>query len=193
MSQFLSLKRKENDKIAHKFSEKVTIFKNRFFSISSEADFSDIENMTYSKLINQNATIFTNKIATMIRQFKAFKISEVSQISNLILQTKLFKLLSYLHCLFNVCVKLLYHSQLYKLANTLILKKSDKNDYIEVKTYRLIALLNTVKKALKAIMTRRLSTFAETHDMLFVCQMKVRKSRFTKTALKLLMKQIHTV
>ncbi len=41
-----------------------------------------------------------------------------------------------------------------------------KSDYTDLKTYRLIALLDIMSKALKSIMTKRLSDITKTHHML---------------------------
>jgi hypothetical protein len=95
--------------------------------------------------------------------------------------------------LFRVCVELSYHSRCFRVAHIITLKKLNKKDYSDVKTYRLITLLNTLDKILKSIITRRISSLTKTHDMLFASQMSDRKSRSCETTLKLFIEQIHTV
>ncbi len=56
----------------------------------------------------------------------------------------------------------------------IVLYKLKKNDYIDLKIYRFIALLNIMSKALKSIMIKRLSDIAETHYMLSNAQMRAR-------------------
>jgi hypothetical protein len=47
-----------------------------------------------------------------------------------------------------------------------MLRKPGKPDYLDLKAYRPIVLLNTLGKALEAIMAKRLRYIAETHALL---------------------------
>ena len=47
-----------------------------------------------------------------------------------------------------------------------MLKKFKKNDYTDPKVYRFIALLNTVKKALKAVIEKKLNNIAKANRLL---------------------------
>ena len=69
--------------------------------------------------------------------------------------------------MFNVYVKLGYHSKVFKRANTIVLRKFKKNDYIDLKAYRPIALLNTIKKALELVVVKKLTDVAKTNHLLF--------------------------
>ena len=71
-----------------------------------------------------------------------------------------------LNCLFNACVKLGYHPKVFKRANTVVLRKPKKNDYTNLKAYRLIALLNTIEKALKLVVARKLIDVAKANHLL---------------------------
>ncbi len=102
----------------------------------------------------------------MIQQVKVDKASDAFEISNKALQASLTELTSILISLFNACVIHKYHSKQFKKAQTIVLCKSKKSDYIDLKMYRLIALLNIMSKILKSIMIKRLSDIAETHHML---------------------------
>jgi len=95
--------------------------------------------------------------------------------------------------LFNACVTYKYHSKQFKKAQTIVLYKSKKSDYIDLKTYQLIALLNIMNKTLKSIMIKRLSDIAEIHHMLSNAQMKTRCKWFMISALNLLVDQVHAV
>jgi len=81
----------------------------------------------------------------------------------------------------------------FKKTQTIVLCKSKKSDYINSKTYRLIALLNIMSKALKLIMIKRLSDIVETHCMLSNAQMRARRKQFMISTLDLLVDQVHTV
>jgi hypothetical protein len=101
--------------------------------------------------------------------------------------------MTHLMNLFRVCVALNYHSRCFREIHIIILKKSRKKNYTNVKTYKSIALLNTFDKILKSMIARRSNDLTKTHDFFFVCQMNERKNRSCETILKLLTKQIHTI
>ncbi len=72
-----------------------------------------------------------------------------------------------------------------------MLCKSRKSDYIDLKTYWLIALLDIMSKALESIMIKRLSDIAEIHHMLLNAQMRARCKWFVILTLDLLVDQVH--
>ncbi len=95
--------------------------------------------------------------------------------------------------LFNACVTCRYYLKQFKKTQMIVLCKSKKSDYTDSKTYWLIALLDIMSKALKLIMTKRLSNTTETHHMLSDAQMRVRCKWFMISTLDLLVDQIHTI
>ena len=74
-----------------------------------------------------------------------------------------------------------------------MLQKPGKPDYTDPKAYRLIILLNTLGKALKTVVTKRVRFLAETHTLLPHTQMGARKQRSVDIALYLLLEKIRTV
>ncbi len=137
--------------------------------------------------------ISEDEVRQTIKRIKANKALDISDISNRMLQTDLAKLISILMSLFNACITHRYHSKQFKKAQMIVLCKSKKSDYTDLKTYRFIALLDIMSKALKLIMTKRLSDIIEIHHMLSDAQMKVRCKWFVILILNLLVDQIHTV
>jgi len=81
----------------------------------------------------------------------------------------------------------------FKKIQTIVLCKLKKSDYINSKTYQLIALLNIISKVLKLIMIKRLSDIVKTHHMLLNAQMKAKCKQFVILTLNLLINQVHTV
>jgi hypothetical protein len=137
--------------------------------------------------------ISEDEIRQTINRCKLDSVSSSNEISNRILKTLIEKLLSLLTSLFRACVERDYHSLCFREANIIVLKKSNKSNYTDFKTYRLIALLNTIDKALESIIVRRINTLAEIHEMLFATQMRRRRKRICETTLKLFIEQIHTI
>ena len=79
------------------------------------------------------------------------------------------------------------------MTHTITLKKSKKVDYITANVYRSIALLNTLSKMLKFLIDAKICFSAKHHRLLLKAQMSAQRNRFTKTALELLIEQIHTM
>ncbi len=175
------------------FEKKIEILREKFFPSSSQANVSDIAESFISLTVSFNSRITEDEVKQTIRWVKADKALSASDISNRVLQASLAELISVLTSLFNVCVTHKYHSKQFKKTQTIVLCKLKKSDYIDSKTYRLIALLNIMSKALKSIMIKRLSDIVETHRMLSNAQMRARCKWFVISTLDLLIDQVHTV
>ncbi len=175
------------------FEEKIEILREKFFFSSSQANVSNIAESFISLTVSFNSRITEDEVKQTIRRVKADKASSASDISNRALQASLAELISVLTSLFNACVIHKYHSKQFKKTQTIVLRKSKKSDYINSKTYRFIALLDIMSKALKSIMIKRLSDIVKTHCMLSNAQMKARRKRFMISTLDLLVDQVHTV
>ncbi len=193
LSQFSSLKRSDIDHMITTFEKKIEILREKFFLSSSQANVSDIAESFISLTVSFNSRITEDEVKQTIRRVKADKASDASDISNRALQASLAELISVLTSLFNACVTHKYHSKQFKKTQTIVLRKSKKSDYIDSKTYRLIALLDIMSKVLKSIMIKRLSDIVKTHHMLSNAQMKARRKRFVISTLDLLIDQVHTV
>ena len=129
----------------------------------------------------------------MIWWVKVNKVSDAFEISNKALQANLTELTLILISLFNVCVTHKYYSKQFKKAQTIILHKSKKSNYIDLKMYWLIALLDIMNKTLKSIMIKRLSDITVIYHMLLNAQIRVRCKWFMISALNLLVDQVHAV
>jgi len=157
------------------FKEKIKILREKFFFSPSQVNVSNIAELFISLTVSFNSRITEDEVKQIIRRVKADKALSASDISNRVLQVNLAELISVLTSLFNACVTHKYHLKQFKKTQTIVLHKSKKSDYIDSKTYRLIALLNIMSKALKLIMIKRLSDIVKTHCMLSNAQMKARR------------------
>ncbi len=186
LSQFSSLKRSDIDHMTTTFKKKIEILQEKFFFSSFQANVNDIAESFISLTVSFNSCIIEDEVKQTIRWVKADKASDTSDISNRVLQANLTELISVLTSLFNACITHKYHSKQFKKTQTIVLHKSKKSDYIDSKTYRLIALLDIMSKALKSIMIKRLSDIIEIHYMLSNAQMRARCKRFMILTLNLL-------
>lgn len=72
----------------------------------------------------------------------------------------------FIHRLFNLYYKNSYCSSRFKKLITAVLRKPQKEDYTKAKAYRLFVLLNTLGKALEAILAERLNLLATEYTLL---------------------------
>ena len=73
------------------------------------------------------------------------------------------------------------------------MKKPQKPDYSEPKAYRPIALLDTLGKALEAVISIRIREYAEVNRLLLEEQIGARKGRSVETALELITDAVYIV
>ncbi len=164
------------------------------FSKIIEADLNDITNFNYRDIVVKTTSLISkNEIRQIIKNCKLDNVSNSNEILNHKLKILIKKLLSSLTNLFRACVEHDYHLRCFREVNIIILKTSNKNNYTNFKTYKLIALLNTIDKTLEFIIARKINTFAEIHEMFFATQIKKCRKRICATTLKLFTEQIHTI
>ena len=121
-----------------------------------------------------NSILLQDEMRQMIQWVKVDKASDAFEISNKVLQVSLTELTSILISLFNAYIIHKYYLKQFKKAQTIVLCKSKKSDYIDLKMYQFIALLNIMSKTLESIMIKRLSDITETHYMLLNAHMRAR-------------------
>ena len=84
----------------------------------------------------------------------------------------------------------MYYPRAFHKAITVFIPKESKKDYSSPSSYRPIALLNTLGKALESIVATRLKDISEKSDLLPKSQFGARPNRSTETALYLLRERI---
>jgi len=94
--------------------------------------------------------------------------------------------------LFNGIINTSYYPYNFKDSTTIILRKLGKASYQDPKSYRPIALLNTLGKTLESIIATRLSYLAETHHLLPPDHLGGRRLNSTEQAIHLLLERIQT-
>jgi len=156
------------------FKKKIEILQEKFFSSLSQINISNIINSFILLTMLSDLHISENEVRQTIKRIKANKALNISDILNKVLQTNLAELILILMNLFNACVIYKYHLKQFKKTQMIVLCKSKKSDYTDLKTYRLIALLDIMKKALKLIMIKRLSNIVKIHHMLSDAQMRAK-------------------
>lgn len=132
-----------------------------------------------------------SEIERAIRKAAPSKAPGTDDIPNGILHQTLDLILPNLCGLFNACLRQGYCPAHFRQSITVVLRKPGKDDYIHPKSYRPIALLNTLGKALEAVIANRLAYLADTHHLLPKQHTGGRKLVSTDHALYLLLQRIH--
>jgi exonuclease III len=179
--------------IANTLAEKIEILRELFFPRSLEADLSDIPSTVYPEPLTTRQEITSREIQEALRWVASDKAPGEDQIPNRVLQKVQEWLIPRLIIVFNASLRNGYHPSNWKRAITLAYRKPGKDDYTVPKSYRPVALLNTMGKLLELVMARRITELAETHGLLPDSQMGARKGRSAETALQLITEQVHTI
>ena len=181
---------KPDGELACQAEEKAETLRQSFFPRPLQADLSDINGYEYPQPI-ECPEITMPEIKKAVRKAAPNKAPGTDNITNGILHQTLDILLPHLHKLFNACLQQGYCPKHFKEAITVVLRKPGKDDYTQPKSYRPIALLNTLGKALEAVAANRLTYLADVHHLLPSRHTGGRRLMSTDHAMHLLLQRIH--
>ncbi|KAH6044453.1 hypothetical protein HBI67_247390 [Parastagonospora nodorum] len=171
-------------------SDKADLFRDIFFLIPPDADLEDIRAAEYRGQIEM-PPIIEKEVADAIRTASPLKAPGPDGIANRALQAGSRLLTPHLVRVFNRSLHLGYCPEHFRESTTVVLRKPGKENYTVPKSYRPIALMNTMGKIMDAIIARRLSHLTEKHHVLPTTHMGGRKMRSTEHALHLVTKKIY--
>lgn len=154
------------------------------------ADLDDIDNFIYPEPLPM-PPITPQEIIRAINDVASGKAPGPDGIPNLVLQRTLPVLLPFLTQLFNDCLRLGYCPEHFRKSNTVILRKPGKADYTDPKSYRPIALLSTLGKALEAAIAKRMSYLVERYGLLPKTHMGGRRGRSCEHAIHLILEKVY--
>lgn len=156
-----------------------------------DADLSDItEDYAYPEPLTA-PRITTWEVKRAIDRVSPNKAPGPDGLPNLALQRALPIIGPYLTHLFNECLRQGYCPSHFRKSATVVLRKPGKGDYTDPKSYRPIALLSTIGKALEAVLANRISYLVEKHMLLPSKHIGGRKGRSCEHAIHLLMERIY--
>ena len=187
---YLSSLKDENKQEISEPEPKTNLLLRTFFPPPVQADLTDITNSTLYPHAHTIEPITANEIRKAIEQAPPRKAPEGDGIPNLILKETTNILLPYLHRIFNECLTNGYCSDYFRTSVTVVLPKPGKDHFIP-KGYRLIALLNTIGKAMKFILAKRIAYLAETYHLLSVTHMGGRRLRSYEHGIHYLLERIY--
>ncbi|KAM0664346.1 hypothetical protein ACQRIU_006929 [Beauveria bassiana] len=176
--------------LAEEPEEKAEVLRRSFFPPPSQADVSDIEGYQYPIPIECPA-ITISEIEKAVKSAAPNKAPGVDGITNCVLHETLDILMPCLHKLFNACLEQGYCPAHFKETVTVALRKPGKEDYSQPKSYRPIALLNTLGKVLDGVIANRLAYLSDTFQLLPRRHTGGRKLTSTEHAMHMLLQLIH--
>jgi len=166
------------------FEAKVKVLQETFFPPPLNADLDDIAGTRYPPPLSMN-DIDEKEVIQAINRPAQDKAPGVNGIPNRFLRAVAGELCSHIRHLFQACLRMGHHPKRFKEANTVVLKKPKKSDYSQPKSYRPIALLDTLGKAFE--------TRERLRNLLPEEQMRARRGRSVETALETITEAVHTI
>ncbi|KAI0992219.1 hypothetical protein K3495_g15967, partial [Podosphaera aphanis] len=159
---------KDTDGIAHtEAHEKAQIMAQHFFPEAEAADTGDIDGTSYpGELQNISKIITQSEVEETLRRLPSDKAPGPDEIPNRFLKSCSTTLSKALAKIFNACLSIGYHPKVFKESTTIVLRKLQKPTYDTPKSYRPIALLNTMGKLLEKLVANRISKAAEEFNLL---------------------------
>ena len=158
-----ALERRDNGR-AESLEDQVGVLRETSFPPPPQADLTDVHETVYPDPIGMDEKLTEKEVRAAIFRPKQDKAPGIDGMPNRFLRIVAGELLPQLARMFQARVDLGYHPRELRTANTIVLRKPGKEDYSEPKSYRTIALLSTIGKALETVVVRRLSDCAERHN-----------------------------
>ena len=134
-----------------------------FFPEPQPADLTDTHNYNYPALVEDTPPITAAELKEAVFNPAPDKAPGPDGILHHILQLLYKDTADYLHNLFNTCLQQGHHPHCFRVATTIALHKPAKPDYKELKVWHPITFLNTLGKALEAIVTWMLKAGPGSH------------------------------
>ncbi|KAL3965699.1 hypothetical protein ACCO45_000007 [Purpureocillium lilacinum] len=161
-----------------------------FLPTPPDANLDDINSAVYADQISL-PPIAEQEVEDAIGNAAPLKAPGPAGIVNRALQIASPRIRQHLTRIFNQSLALGYCPQHFRSSRTVVIRKPGKDNYTVPKSYRPIALLNTLGKVMDAIIATRLSYIAETYQLLPATHMGGRKLRSTEHALHYIIDRIY--
>ena len=190
---YLQALRRSDNSLADDPKEKMEILKEKFFPQSPNAKLDDIENYFYPKAIETPA-ITDREIMTAISRSGLDKAPGSDGIPNRIWRHIGHLIIPDLNRIFNSSLHLNYYPKHFQNSITIVLRKpkgQDQKDYSLPKSYRPIALLNTIGKILESVIASRIGFLVEKYQLLPKLHIRGKKGRSTEEALNDIIEKVY--
>ena len=155
LSQTIISPLKTREDVTVTTQNKIEVMFETHFSSSSTVFMNDTEKFVYSSSANDDEAVTRREIMKIIYKISSDKASKVNEIINKALRQLARIIIEQIRSFFDKCIKKNIQSSHFKKIFTIMLRKSNKKNYTKSSSYRSIALLNTLNKMLKLIVSER--------------------------------------
>ena len=164
------------------FSEKskaflASLFPNSANTAVNSDNFANNHTIYNNDSDNSWSELTTEELEKIILSCSSKKASGPDRIGFLIIQKAYSTIPELFHQLYYKLIKFGFHPDCWKDSIGVIIKKSNKDNYSDPKSYRIISLLNCLGKIAEKIIAQRLLFLAETTNLLYFDQIGGRKQK----------------
>ena len=152
---------KTRENVAATTQNKIKIIFKIYFAFSLIIFMNDIEKFVYFSSTDNDETMTHRKIMKIVHQINSNKMLKINKVINKTLRQLARIIIKQIYFLFDKCIKKNIQSLYFKKIFIIMLRKSNKKNYTKSLLYKLIALLNTLNKMLKSIMSERFQYIIE--------------------------------
>jgi exonuclease III len=187
---------RQEGRTAETAEQKVNLLRETFFPPPPPADLSDIESQMHNHNISRDIAfpeINEHETTKAIRKAPPDKAPGPDTIPNKVWRTLTTVpiLIQALKALFNSCIRVGYNPQHFQTSTTVVLRKAAPRDFRLPKSYRPIALLNTLGKILESIIALRISWALEEQGLLPKGHLGGRKGVSADHAFQLILDEVY--
>ena len=190
---YLPALRRSDNTLADDPKVKMEILKEKFFPQPPNAKLDDIENYLYPEAI-ETLAITDREIMTAILRSRLYKAPGSDGIPNRIWRHIRHLITPDLNWIFNSSLHLGYYPKHFRNSITIVLRKpaeQDQKDYSLPKSYRPIALLNTIGKILESVIASRFGFLVKKYQLLPKLHIGGRKGQSTEKALHDIIEKVY--
>ena len=152
-----------------------------------------MKEFSYSSSALDDESFISREIMKIVYKINSDKASEINEIINRTLRQLVNVVLKQIRFFFDRCIKKNIQSSHFKRIVIIVLRKFSKKNYTKSSFYRSIALLNTLNKILKSIVSKRIYYVVETLKTFLNMQINARRQRSMNTILQFIIEKIHTI
>ncbi len=183
---------KADGSLAEDTSGKAEALRTVFFPKPPEADLTDISLYCYPISVETWVPITEWEVGEAMRDTPPDKAPGEDEIPNRVLKAAAETLRPIYTKLFNLSIQLQHCPARFKKSITVALRKPGKSDYSQPKSYRPVALMNTMGKVLDVVLAKRIQYYSEKHHLLPAAHTGGRKQSSCEHAVHLMLEKIHT-
>ncbi|GMG17201.1 unnamed protein product [Aspergillus oryzae] len=176
---------------ADSMEAKTEVFRKTFFPAPPPADLTDINPARYPEPIDF-PSITEAEVSKAVRRAPPDKAPGPDAIPNKVWHTLIAvpAVLKVVTLLFNACVRTGHNPHHFQSSTTVVLRKPGPRDYRIPKSYRPVALLNTLGKVLESVIATRISWALEEYQILPKTHLGGRKGISTDHAIQLILDRV---